>query len=199
MIHEFIHAYKNIKTKNKIINNFLPFCRLPFWPYIKLLFCMWLVLPMFSGAAYIYSNFVRKYAKIGMNVGGGTNYTDEQRRVLQMMSLDARKSVQDYVDRFGWDSVEKAIKAVYSTLVLFFFIIYNPIHIFDFNFITFVFYLRLKEKQRSTKMEDCESKAFFQKKKKMIANQETLLFAFLFFNVLVYLCIDCVEKYFNGK
>ncbi|KAL0739897.1 hypothetical protein Bca4012_081410 [Brassica carinata] len=84
---------------------------LPFWPYLKLLFCMWLVLPMFSGAAYIYSNFVRKYVKIGMNVGGGTNYTDEQRRVLQMMSLDARKSVQDYVDRFGWDSVEKAIKA----------------------------------------------------------------------------------------
>ncbi|CAF2300382.1 unnamed protein product [Brassica napus] len=87
---------------------------LPFWPYIKLLFCMWLVLPMFSGAAYIYSNFVRKYVKIGMNVGGGTTYTDEQRRVLQMMSLDARKSVQDYVDRFGWDSVEKAIKAVYN-------------------------------------------------------------------------------------
>ncbi|CAH8265747.1 unnamed protein product [Arabidopsis lyrata] len=84
---------------------------LPFWPYLKLLFCMWLVLPMFSGAAYIYSNFVRQYVKIGMNVGGGTNYTDEQRRVLQMMSLDARKSVQDYVDRFGWDSVEKAIKA----------------------------------------------------------------------------------------
>ncbi|XP_010506123.2 PREDICTED: HVA22-like protein f [Camelina sativa] len=84
---------------------------LPFWPYLKLLFCMWLVLPMFSGAAYIYSNFVRQYVKIGMNVGGGANYTDEQRRVLQMMSLDARKSVQDYVDRFGWDSVEKAIKA----------------------------------------------------------------------------------------
>lgn len=90
------------------------YCRLPFWPYLKLLFCMWLVLPMFSGAAYIYSNFVRQYVKIGMNVGGGTNYTDEQRRVLQMMSLDARKSVQDYVDRFGWDSVEKAIKAVYD-------------------------------------------------------------------------------------
>lgn len=67
---------------------------------------------MFSGAAYIYSNFVRQYVKIGMNVGVGANYTDEQRRVLQMMSLDARKSVQDYVDRFGWDSVERAIKAV---------------------------------------------------------------------------------------
>ncbi|KAF2565723.1 hypothetical protein F2Q68_00023840 [Brassica cretica] len=84
---------------------------LPFWPYLKLLFCMWLVLPMFSGAAYIYSNFVRKYVQFGMHVGEGTSYTDEQRRVLQMMSLDARKSVQDYVDRFGWDSVEKAIKA----------------------------------------------------------------------------------------
>ena len=111
MIHEFIHI-KILRLKTKTINILLAFCRLPFWPYIKLLFCMWLVLPMFSGAAYIYSNFVRKYVQFGMHVGEGTSYTDEQRRVLQMMSLDARKSVQDYVARFGWDSVEKAIKAV---------------------------------------------------------------------------------------
>ncbi|XP_019056776.1 PREDICTED: HVA22-like protein f isoform X2 [Tarenaya hassleriana] len=83
---------------------------IPFWPYMKLLFCMWLVLPMFSGAAYIYSNMVRKYVKIGAYVGG-KNYTEEQRKVLQMMSLDARSSVQHYIDLYGWDAVERAIKA----------------------------------------------------------------------------------------
>ncbi|EEF41994.1 HVA22-like protein f [Ricinus communis] len=82
---------------------------LPFWPYIKLLFCMWLVLPIFNGAAYIYENMVRKYVKIGGRVSG--NYSDDQRKVLQMMSLDARKSVVQYVDKYGWDAFERAIKA----------------------------------------------------------------------------------------
>ncbi|KAG6495647.1 hypothetical protein ZIOFF_043473 [Zingiber officinale] len=33
--------------------------RLPFWPYAKLIFNCWLVLPYFSGATFIYENFVR--------------------------------------------------------------------------------------------------------------------------------------------
>ncbi|KAJ0669778.1 hypothetical protein HanOQP8_Chr13g0466441 [Helianthus annuus] len=33
-----------------------PFGKLPFWPYLKLLFCMWLVLPRINGAAYVYAN-----------------------------------------------------------------------------------------------------------------------------------------------
>nr|XP_018675679.1 PREDICTED: HVA22-like protein a isoform X2 [Musa acuminata subsp. malaccensis] len=32
---------------------------LPFWPYAKLTFSCWLVLPYFSGAAYVYERFVR--------------------------------------------------------------------------------------------------------------------------------------------
>ncbi|XP_042406282.1 HVA22-like protein a [Zingiber officinale] len=32
---------------------------LPFWPYAKLIFNCWLVLPYFSGATFIYENFVR--------------------------------------------------------------------------------------------------------------------------------------------
>ncbi|XP_050227303.1 HVA22-like protein f [Mercurialis annua] len=82
---------------------------LPFWPYMKMVFCMWLVLPIFNGAAYIYENFVRKYVKIGGRVSG--NYSDDQRIVLQMMSLDARKSVVQYVEKYGWDAFERAIRA----------------------------------------------------------------------------------------
>eukprot|EP00262_Sarcandra_glabra_P003484 TRINITY_DN14217_c0_g1_i1.p1 TRINITY_DN14217_c0_g1~~TRINITY_DN14217_c0_g1_i1.p1 ORF type:complete len:173 (-),score=21.52 TRINITY_DN14217_c0_g1_i1:257-775(-) len=32
---------------------------LPFWPYAKLIATCWLVLPYFSGAAYVYEHFVR--------------------------------------------------------------------------------------------------------------------------------------------
>ncbi|KAJ4729065.1 HVA22-like protein [Melia azedarach] len=81
----------------------------PFWAYVKLIFCAWLVLPMFHGAAYIYDKYIRKYVKIGGLVG--SHYTEEQRKVLQMMSLDARKSVEQYVDKNGWDAVERAIRA----------------------------------------------------------------------------------------
>lgn len=82
---------------------------LPFWPYMKLLFCMWLVLPVFSGASYIYMNFVRKYVKFGGTVNG--DYPEERKKVLQMLSLDARIAVNQYADKNGWSAVEKAIKA----------------------------------------------------------------------------------------
>ncbi|CAL1394346.1 unnamed protein product [Linum trigynum] len=85
---------------------------LPFWASMKLVFCMWLVLPAFNGAAYIYENVVRKYVKIGGIIDLSNNkYSEEQRKVLQMMSLDARKSVVDYVNRYGWDALDRAIKA----------------------------------------------------------------------------------------
>uniref|UniRef100_A0A7C9DFY5 HVA22-like protein n=1 Tax=Opuntia streptacantha TaxID=393608 RepID=A0A7C9DFY5_OPUST len=82
---------------------------LPFWPYVKLLFCMWLVLPIFNGAAYIYENYVRKFVKIGWAVS--PNYTNGQRKVLQMMSLDARKSVEHYIERYGPEAFDRVVKA----------------------------------------------------------------------------------------
>ncbi|XP_030462984.1 HVA22-like protein f isoform X2 [Syzygium oleosum] len=82
---------------------------LPFWPYVKLVFCMWLVLPIFNGAAYIYQNFVRKYVKIGDYVS--SHYSDSQKKVLLMMSLDARKSVERFIERYGPDAFDRVIKA----------------------------------------------------------------------------------------
>ncbi|KAF8413655.1 hypothetical protein HHK36_001647 [Tetracentron sinense] len=85
---------------------------LPFWPYVKLVFCLWLVLPIFNGAAYIYGNLVRKYIKIGGQVN--SNYPDSQRKVLQMMTLDARKSVERYIDKYGPDAFDRVVKATPS-------------------------------------------------------------------------------------
>ncbi|XP_043700705.1 HVA22-like protein f [Telopea speciosissima] len=81
----------------------------PLWPYIKLVCCMWLVLPIFNGAAYIYENFVRKYVKIGGVVND--NYPEEHRKVIQMMSLDARKSVERYIAKNGQEAFDRVIKA----------------------------------------------------------------------------------------
>ncbi|KAK7387041.1 hypothetical protein VNO78_27514 [Psophocarpus tetragonolobus] len=83
----------------------------PIWPYMRLVFCIWLVLPMFNGAAYIYENYVRQYVKnIGSNYGN-SKYPDEQKKALQMMSLDARKAVERYIDTYGSDAFERVIRA----------------------------------------------------------------------------------------
>ncbi|PON69411.1 TB2/DP1/HVA22-related protein [Parasponia andersonii] len=82
----------------------------PVWPYLKMLFCMWLVLPIFNGAAYIYENIVRKYVKIGGYLVN-SHYPESQRKVLEMMSLDARESVERYIDRYGPDAFDRIIKA----------------------------------------------------------------------------------------
>ncbi|KAK9152524.1 hypothetical protein Sjap_000004 [Stephania japonica] len=81
----------------------------PLWPYMKLVFCLWLVLPVFNGAAYIYENLVRKYVKFGIRVS--PNYSERDRRVLQMMSLDARKSVERYIERNGSEAFDRIVKA----------------------------------------------------------------------------------------
>lgn len=71
---------------------------------------MWLVLPFFNGAAYIYANIVRKYVKVGSYVS--SNHPESHRKVLQMMSLDARKSVEMYIEKYGEDAFDRVVKAV---------------------------------------------------------------------------------------
>jgi hypothetical protein len=83
---------------------------------MKLLFCCWLVLPIFNGAAYIYEAHVRRYFKIGNYVS--PIYNERQRRVLQMMSLDARKSVERFIETHGPDALDKIIRAVSSSFFI---------------------------------------------------------------------------------
>lgn len=78
---------------------------------MKLVFCVWLVLPMFNGAAYIYENYARTYVKKFGNYGS-YNYPEEYKKVLHMMTFDARKAVERYIDRFGPDAFERVIRAV---------------------------------------------------------------------------------------
>ncbi|PRQ52021.1 hypothetical protein RchiOBHm_Chr2g0150981 [Rosa chinensis] len=88
---------------------------IPIWPYLKLFFCMWLVLPKFNGAAYIYENIVRKYVKpsdyINFISSSSSKRPEGQNKVLQMMSLDARKSVERFIDQYGPEAFERVVKA----------------------------------------------------------------------------------------
>ncbi|XVE54813.1 hypothetical protein DITRI_Ditri03aG0112700 [Diplodiscus trichospermus] len=47
------------------LTNFPSFCptkqRIPIWSYAKLIFTCWLVIPYFSGAAYVYEHYLRPF------------------------------------------------------------------------------------------------------------------------------------------
>ncbi|XP_077229462.1 HVA22-like protein f [Tasmannia lanceolata] len=82
---------------------------LPIWPYMKLVFCLWLMLPIFNGAAYIHENFVRKYIKNVDQVS--SNYPEKQRKVLLMMTPNSRKLVERYISEYGSEAFERVVKA----------------------------------------------------------------------------------------
>nr|XP_018673619.1 PREDICTED: HVA22-like protein f isoform X3 [Musa acuminata subsp. malaccensis] len=80
------------------------------WPELKVVFCIWLVLPCFDGAAYIHENHhIRRYVRTGVDVGSA--YMGLKRRVMQMLSLDASRSVERYLDRQGAEALERVVKA----------------------------------------------------------------------------------------
>ncbi|KAH9330204.1 hypothetical protein KI387_002312, partial [Taxus chinensis] len=81
----------------------------PIWPYIKLIASFWLVLPMFNGAAYIYENYVRKFALD--HVQTSSKPPPGQKQVFQKMSPAARVSVENYIAKHGEKSFERVIKA----------------------------------------------------------------------------------------
>ena len=66
---------------------------------------------MFNGAAYIYENFVRQYIK-NIGYGDSRDSDKDKKKDLQMLSFDARKSVERYIERHGPDAFDRVIKAV---------------------------------------------------------------------------------------
>ncbi|KAG5230006.1 ABA-responsive family protein [Salix suchowensis] len=50
---------------------------LPFWPYAKLILTCWLVVPQFSGAAYIYENFKDIFSKPDDVLTAAEKYIEE--------------------------------------------------------------------------------------------------------------------------
>lgn len=82
------------------------FAWIPFWGKFKLLGALWLVLPQFNGASFMYEYFVRK--KLFKKNEDDSHVTHHLER---MMSSSARVSVQQFIDDHGQDAFESVIAA----------------------------------------------------------------------------------------
>ncbi|KAF3329204.1 HVA22-like protein a isoform X1 [Carex littledalei] len=79
---------------------------LPFWPYAKLFFNCWLVLPQFNGAAYVYQNFVRPIIVNQQTVN--IWYVPRKKDNLGK-SEDVLQAAERYIQENGTEAFERLI------------------------------------------------------------------------------------------
>lgn len=79
---------------------------LPFWPYAKLIFNCWLVLPYFSGAAYVYEHFVRPMFVNQQTVN--IWYVPRKKGVFSRPD-DVLVAAEKFIDENGPDAFQKLI------------------------------------------------------------------------------------------
>ncbi|KAL2496697.1 HVA22-like protein f [Forsythia ovata] len=91
-----------------IFRTLLSLAGFPLWPYIKILICLWLNLPKFNGATFIYQKVVRKYVNVGTKAR--SNKAGGQPKVLQMMKPDTIKTVESYIQKYGPEAFDRVIK-----------------------------------------------------------------------------------------
>ncbi|XP_022989199.1 HVA22-like protein e [Cucurbita maxima] len=106
---------------------------IPIWAYIKMVVCLWLMLPSFKGAAYVYENIAMKFMTIEREEKPESDLVkekedredkeeekekkkkkeeeeegdeeDEQKKIFR-----AWKLVDDYIEKKGADSLEQIVK-----------------------------------------------------------------------------------------
>nr|AYM54784.1 HVA22-like protein-like transcript variant X1 [Cymbidium ensifolium] len=85
---------------------------LPIWPYAKLIFTCWLVLPYFSGAAYVYEHYVRPIFvnQQMVNIWYVPRKNDALDRSDDILSAAAR-----YIETNGPEDFEKLISKAERT------------------------------------------------------------------------------------
>ncbi|KAJ4756827.1 HVA22-like protein [Rhynchospora pubera] len=79
---------------------------LPFWPYAKLFFNCWLVLPQFNGAAYVYQNFVRP---IFVNQQTINIWYVPRKKDNLNKSEDVLQAAERYIQENGTEAFERLI------------------------------------------------------------------------------------------
>ncbi|KAL8547265.1 hypothetical protein ACS0TY_006838 [Phlomoides rotata] len=81
---------------------------LPFWSYAKLIFICWLVIPYFSGAAYVYKHFVRPYL-VTRQKSVNIWFVPHQKDVFNKPD-DIITAAEKYMEANGTEAFEKMIK-----------------------------------------------------------------------------------------
>ncbi|XP_022148075.1 HVA22-like protein f [Momordica charantia] len=106
---------------------------IPLWPYVKLVFFMWLVLPNFKGSAYVYENIVMKFLNIESTERANYDLKEEEKKEdknedeyekeeedededeeeedEEKKIFHAWKLVDDYIDKNGADALEEIVKS----------------------------------------------------------------------------------------
>nr|QDL88621.1 HVA22-like protein-like isoform X2 [Cymbidium goeringii] len=79
---------------------------LPFWPYAKLIFSCWLVLPYFSGAAYVYQHYVRAIFLQKQNVN--IWYVPRKKNIFSEPD-DVLFAAERFIEENGPDAFEKLL------------------------------------------------------------------------------------------
>lgn len=80
---------------------------LPFWPFAKFVFNCWLVLPYFSGAAYVYEHYVRPMFVNQQTVN--IWYVPRKKSIFSKPD-DVLAAAEKYIEENGTGALEKIIK-----------------------------------------------------------------------------------------
>lgn len=90
--------------------------RFPFWSYAKLIFTCWLVIPYFSGAAYVYEHYVRPYL-VTRQKSVNIWYVPRKKDVFSKPD-DILTAAEKYISENGSEAFEKMMQKVYATFLL---------------------------------------------------------------------------------
>lgn len=89
---------------------FLKLCdRIPIWSYAKLIFTCWLVIPYFSGAAYVYEHYVRPFFANPQTIN--IWYIPRKKDIFSKPD-DILTAAEKYIQENGTDAFEKLIRRV---------------------------------------------------------------------------------------
>ncbi|XP_073023281.1 HVA22-like protein a isoform X1 [Primulina eburnea] len=80
---------------------------IPLWHYMKLIFTCWLVIPYFSGAAYVYEHFVRPYL-VTRQKSVNIWYVPRKKDVFSKPD-DILTAAEKYIQENGPEAFEKMI------------------------------------------------------------------------------------------
>lgn len=78
------------------------------WPYAKLIFSCWLVLPQFNGAAYVYRHFVRPFYMNPQSASSKIWYVPRKKNIFRQQD-DILTAAEKYMQEHGTESFERLI------------------------------------------------------------------------------------------
>lgn len=123
--------------------------RFPLWSYAKLIFTCWLVIPQFSGAAYVYEHYVRPYI-VTRQKSVNLWYVPRQKNVFSKPG-NILTAAENYIHENESHGSEKMMHRVCQFCSCKLFLkVSPPPNSFDITHIHIVFHLRSAQSRETT-------------------------------------------------